>query len=73
MSTQSRTGSCEEARAPDLDLNSSSEEETGFDCLQDNSDIEEETQLLQGVMKVLTQLTMNHCCLQIYAGDLETD
>lgn len=42
MSTQSRTGSCEEARAPDLDLNSSSEEETGFDCLQDNSDIEEE-------------------------------
>lgn len=31
-----------EEKVPDLDLNATSEEETGFDCLQDNSDTEEE-------------------------------
>lgn len=40
-STQSQTSAGEE-QVPDLELNSSSEEETGFDCLQDNSETEEE-------------------------------
>ena len=37
--SQTRTG---EEQVPDLDLNSTSEEETGFDCLHNNSDTEEE-------------------------------
>ena len=40
-SAQSQTRTREE-QVPDLDLNATSEEETGFDCLQDNSDTEEE-------------------------------
>ena len=40
-SAQSQTRTREE-QVPDLDLNATSEEETGFDCLQDNLDTEEE-------------------------------